>query len=287
MNTPMKRSPAAPSCVLVVSALGVFGCTQLEALPDEGGNQGVPRVVQDIFDTKCAGGLCHTQGGNEGGLSLDTDFVGNASTQGIPVVDIGNVANSYLAIKILPEAPVGATVSLVGSPMPPPGETPLTDTEQAIIIGWIAGALQGEDTDTATDTESDTGSPGFVRSIEDVQAGAPDPIDAGTGAGQIPAEIGEILAGNCGCHYVPADEVEPPYLGYVGALSMATHADFHAMFGTMFAYEVVHARVMPDAPAIMPPPYACEDGGLTMPEDQRTRLLEWLDAMAPDGANWP
>ncbi|MBC8071793.1 MAG: hypothetical protein IAG13_25935, partial [Deltaproteobacteria bacterium] len=130
--------------------------------------------------------------------------------------------------------------------------------------------------------------------IEDLKPGAPNPIIAGDMAGQIPTEIGEILAENCGCHYADAPFSRDALSDYTGMAPMATLEDWQ---GPNYAgspttvIAVSEAYIANDGPGGMPPVFGqCDIGdgsGKGMPVDERATLLAWIQADGPDGANWP
>jgi hypothetical protein len=156
-------------------------------------------------------------------------------------------------------------------------------------------------TDSMTDTTptSDTDPiPLRLCSLEALDPAA-DPtavIEYGDGEGQIPTVIGELLLRNCGCHYT--DNVAPgPLVDYKSnAQPMATHADFHGNFTGIFpmgfeempAHVGIAERVVNHMPLPMPP-FLCQvegEMGTISAADQQL-ITQWLEAAAPDGANFP
>jgi hypothetical protein len=142
----------ARTCVSAMLAL--LGCEQVTPLEQEDACV-VPNEVQRVFDESCSDANCHgTQGAVGAGLSLaegpSDELVERNSTQvgSLPLVAIGNVSGSYLAIKIQDGLP-GAQARL-GLPMPPIDA--LSESDRALVIAWIAGAqLQcGDAVDTDT-----------------------------------------------------------------------------------------------------------------------------------------
>lgn len=135
------------ACTSLLVAVAVGGCSsQLEPVGGDGDSDGgppmfIPGDVQLAFDNQCVGAGCHDAASNAGMLSLeDGDSLAvltQTSTTGEPLVVIGDVMGSYMAIKMLPPylLPEGARV---GSRMPfgrDPGHP-----DNAVILGWIAGA---------------------------------------------------------------------------------------------------------------------------------------------------
>lgn len=306
------------ACALAV-LLG--GCDQLIAVHDAPSSGSIPAAVQERFTIYCATPACH------GGTQAPDLRAGNAatildraSTTGMPYVDLGNPQGSYLAVKLLPEPSAGTT-------MPPPGSPPLPAEDEAIILGWIAGAMfpdegtsgatladgsdtmssadattsdgdAGGDTMSTTNASSTTGTSDTdggvapVCSLERVQPGAASPVDAGTGAGQIPIAIGEVLDHNCGCHY--ATTAMSPYTALlgVGYQPMETLADFTgayaginmAAYGSGTGADAVYDRVV--TLGTMPQTIVCDvGGGAVITDEDFATLRAWLEAGTPDGAS--
>jgi hypothetical protein len=119
--------------------------------------------------------------------------------------------------------------------------------------------------------------------LEDLSAGAADPIEAGTRAMQIPPDIAAILVDNCGCHLTDEFTVDdvPDYPESSG-FDMTTWMGWqgtHPATGSTY-HDMARNYVEQD---VMPLGAFC-----TVPMDaaQRTTLLEWLTQGAPDGATW-
>lgn len=133
------RRPAWAFC------LGLAGCAeQFEIIGDPADDQAIPLAVQDAFDRTCASGGCHDAATAAGDLSLTADdapaIIDGPSVQSeLPLVDLGSIEGSYLALKMLPEENLPPDTSRVGTLMPPsPTDQDLED--MALILGWIAGA---------------------------------------------------------------------------------------------------------------------------------------------------
>lgn len=285
----------------MVLGLLVPGCTQLEKLDgDSGGNAGIPTEVQRAFDESCAIGNCHDAATRQGGLDLSAtgapSIIGGASSQSdLPLVELGNVQGSYLALKMLPSPPSGSTMP-VG--VPPDADNP---TNVAIILGWIAGAtLPGgatagdstsdtpaESTSDTTPAETTTGSDVKLCGLADVAPAVPNPFDIGMNAGQIPPDIGAVLSNNCGCHEVDAADLIMGAFPYAGAVHFSTIAEIHSDYmGTLVSARMLE-RVQSEMPNRMPPPYYCDLGdGSVITEADRQLLIDWLTAEAPDASSW-
>jgi hypothetical protein len=155
------------------------GCG-VEILDDQNGGQ-VPFAVEAAFERSCLGAGCHSSAQPAAGLSLEgaalQALVGASSSQRpeLPLVAIGDVAGSYLAIKVLSDdglASYGVSRAAGTSRMPLSGLSEQALEDVALILGWIAGA--------ELPTPSDDG-------------GAP------TGE-SFDADIFPILQMRCGCH---------------------------------------------------------------------------------------
>lgn len=182
-----------------------------------------------------------------------------------------------------------------GSAATTDGTTVMVDTSTS-DDGTTTTSMPTTDPETtASDTEP---MPPRLCSLEELDPSA-DPtvvIEYGDGEGQIPTVIGELLLRNCGCHYT--DNIAPgAHVDYKShAQPMATWADFQGNFTgilpmgfeAMPAHVAVHERVANMNPLPMPP-FSCqvegEPGWITMAD--RELLVGWLEAAAPDGANFP
>jgi hypothetical protein len=178
----------------VSPALAVFwvisGCGGLTPIEDDGGEGGaVPPAVRAAFAGSCATPGCHDSGSRAGGLSLaDADLGGlvGAPSAGssLPLVEIGDVLGSYLAVKMLPDDVLAAQgVMRAGNRMPIGGEA--TNPNNATILAWIAGAEfpGGDSTTTTGDTTTDATTDATT--------------DGGSG---FDAEVWPILSMKCSCH---------------------------------------------------------------------------------------
>lgn len=280
-------------------------CTQLEKVDDEGSGAAIPTRVQEAFDVQCATAGCHDSAAQQAGLDLTAaaapSIIGGQPIQSsLPLVELGNVNGSYLAIKMLEVVPEGVTRS--GNIMPQGGD--LESPENAIILGWIAGASlpgggggietdDGSMTDTGDD-DGDTDEPATTTGSEivacglgDVAPDAPNPYDIGMNAGQIPPDVGEALVANCGCHEVESSDLEASVPPYTGEVHFATIADLQADHNGAPVHELVLSRVESETTG-MPPSYYCKlDGGEAITAEDQALLIEWLGAGAPDATAWP
>lgn len=286
--------------IMIAALVGVTGCVQLERVGGDGGSAGIPDEVQRVFDERCNQGGCHGNGTAQQGLSLDAadaaGIIGGQAVQvAMPLVELGSVENSYLAQKML----ASPTTTISGTRMPQLADfaDPAVLTDNAIVIGWIAGADLpgggggGGSGGSAGDTAGSSGGSMLGPcGLDEVDPGASNPIVSGNGADQIPTEIGTILTDNCGCHLSTKTSL-PGYLAYPTSLpfKITTIAEWRAEYmAGVTNIDKAKDRVVSTALSPMPQPAYCDvGGGEPMPPADRQTLLDWLDAGAPDGANWP
>lgn len=119
--------------MIVLAAATVGGC-----LADRGEEQpsAVPLPVQRAFENNCARSGCHNATTRVANLSLapaDLDEVIGKTTPNseLPLVEIGDLYGSYLALKILDDPEIS------GEPMPLGGID--SHYEVGLILSWIAG----------------------------------------------------------------------------------------------------------------------------------------------------
>ncbi len=318
----MNRRIGSAHTGLVTLALGAMtasGCEQVKRVGGSDGGNGacVPPEVQAAFDRSCSMSGCHDANGTGQSLSLtpgnSADIIGKTAVQKpIPLVTLGDTGNSYLAHKMVdsPPSPILGTRMPVGFMA--------SNTAQAedvtTILAWIAGSPfacdgggstggtdgSGSASTTATTAttatsagtsdsggSSSTGDAIQMCGLADLKPGASNPIVSGTGAGQIPTDIGAILLDNCGCHLV--DALDVPVADYTGPFAMATLAGWQAMNTEMTPrpYSEVAIDYLGGDNPFMPLGSACNVGdGLSMPEAERATLLQWVTEGVPDGATW-
>lgn len=164
----------------------------------------------------------------------------------------------------------------------PPGDphcAEMNAADTATLVEWL--------TAEAPDCTTWTGCTGEMIQacgIEDIKPGAANPIDAGSGAGQIPTDIGTILAGNCGCHYV--DMPTADVTDYQGTQDISTLAGFQTAYNVAGdpLHELALSYLMMGT---MPLAASCDiGGGEAMPPADRALLVQWLTEGTPDGATW-
>lgn len=159
--------PAAARAALTALALVIPACGGVEPIggTGESGGDEVPAEVVAAFEGSCALGGCHDATTRQGGLSLaaaDLPSIIGAPSSGspLPLVVLGDVQGSYVAVKMLPDD-ILSTFGLerTGARMPTTGD--FTSPNNATILAWIAGAEfegGGGETDTGeSESESETG----------------------------------------------------------------------------------------------------------------------------------
>ena len=214
---------------VMLCALGpVVACTTSstdDPLPPE-----IPDAVQRAFDETCAEAQCHDPDARAGGLSLaepdSLAIIEGPSSQNddLPLVHLGSLGGSYMAVKLLPQSQLPEGTVRNGEPMPLGGYEGNDVDNVNTILSWIAGhgpsgggddsaATEGsgsgegsggatDDGSTGGDTGGDTGpsnsdgGPSFPRcSVEGVTAGeVSSPLDKGDEAGKFPVVVAEALA---------------------------------------------------------------------------------------------
>jgi hypothetical protein len=145
-------------CLALASSL--VGCNQLEAIETEsggGGGGGIPQVVREAFAAGCADAACHADGGpvepTLEGAALDDILTGQVN--GVPYVTIGDTANSYIAIVMLPPALL-SSLGLSSTVPRMPADGDYDNAYNQTILAWIAGA-EFDDAGGSTTGDTDTG----------------------------------------------------------------------------------------------------------------------------------
>ncbi len=160
---------------LTLTQVGACGSIDpVGAETDSGGDAAVPDEVRAAFEESCGKSGCHAGGSPAAGLNLTGSSIGalEGAPSGdgtIPQVTRGNIAQSYLALKMLDESMItvlkdggalDSSFSISGDRMPADGD--FQNINNTIILGWIAGGElpagmdeSGTDTD-GTDTDGTT-----------------------------------------------------------------------------------------------------------------------------------
>ena len=303
-------------CMLAAVASAAPACA------DDGGRAPaeIPEAVQRAFDASCVADGCHDAGSRAEGLSLEAGdsarIVGGASAQSeLPLVTLGDLGRSYLAIKLLPDAQLPAGVVRQQDRMPQDGIEPDDVEHVNTILAWVAGygpsgsedGEGGELTSTGTTaadssagtgdaTSSSTGDPDPTNpgpttntgggpshpacSVETVTGGVvSDPLDKGDEAGKIPLVVGTILEERCGCHTL-ADRtlnVEYPALLPPEDTLLLDYGDLSRPVDGTTLGELMEEAVLV---TLSMPPGSCS----AIPDEDRAVLEQWFLAGRPDGA---
>jgi len=181
--TRMFREPCA-----WLAVLGLAGCNQLEKLDetDTAGASSIPPEVRVAFEESCGKVGCHVSGGAAPiltGGALD-ELVGTK------YVTIGDIPNSYIAVKMLPDATLEALGLKRESGARMPLDQDFLNPNNQTILAWIAGA-EFADSDGGGTTTGDMATTG----------------DAGTtGDPNAPTftNVQKIFSVSCNCHLGPA-----------------------------------------------------------------------------------
>lgn len=264
--------------------LALTGCNQLEKLDgsaEGGGGDEVPPEVRAAFERSCGNSAaCHAAGGQSPtleGAGIGGVIGSPSNGSALPLVTLGDTANSYIAIKMLPEsviAGLGQTRTAGQMPLGFDYATGSADTlaDTQVILAWIGGATfpggGGEETTGDPTTGDPTGdtTPTFTR----VKA--------------------EIFMASCSCHLSPPAEFNGN-LTLVDADAFASIVDVKSKQATTtnlitpsdptasYLYLKVTGDfldVMGGGPDLMPL------GGAMLADDKIKLLEDWILAGAKD-----
>lgn len=285
----MKRTITS---MLAVCGLVLLSCDQVKKIDEEGAETGpgggVPAAVQERLTASCAlpGGACHVN--NAALVDLSAASGGSwvdQSGQGGPYVTFGDLNNSYLVEKMLPDPRFGGQMPF------PPGV--LAPEDLGVILAWVAGVEFPSETsaDVGGETSATGGGEPVSCALSAVNPEAESPVVAGDGVGMIPSSIGTALEENCGCHY--SDSVSDPilYFPYSGGTQLQTLGNFtsnyagaNSTYSGMPAWVAVRDRVVVQGTM---PTATCEteSGGVISAAD--LALFEaWFDQGVPDGSSF-
>lgn len=192
----MSLTSAKSVCLALLASLPAAACNQLEAIDDTdggGGSGGIPTVVRDAFTASCGKAGCHGETGPTNpplaGAKLDDILTGQGA--GGPYVTLGDTANSYLAIKMLPDATLNALgITRSGLRMPLDGD--FTNPNLQIILAWMAGADFGDG----------GGGGGTTGGGTDGTGGSTGGVDP---AAPVFTNVQKIFDGKCFCHNAAPD----------------------------------------------------------------------------------
>lgn len=111
-------------------------------------------------------------------------------------------------------------------------------------------------------------------------------IEAGDEEALLPPEIGTLLERVCSCHVAELEAFPEDVPLYYGNVLFFTHAQMHAQFEGAPTYVEVGIRALDEQN--MPPVYFCGDAEFGSLHTDEYEILEaWIEAEAPDGADWP
>lgn len=281
----------------------------------------IPAAVQRAFDARCVTDGCHDATTRAGGLSLDAldspRIVGGASAQSpLPLVRIGDLGGSYLAIKLLPDDQLPAGAVRFEDRMPRDGVEAEDVDDVNTILAWIAGfgpsasdggeltttssgTAEGSgsgasgDGDSTTTTGQDPSGPGPTTNsgggptlpgchVEEVTEGAvADPLDKGDVAGKIPQLVGVVIEERCGCHTLADRTLNtkfPALLAPANTLLLA-YDDLSRPIGGSTLGARMQSSVFG---AMSMPPGSCP----SIPADDLAVLEKWFLDGRPDGADF-
>jgi len=304
-------------CLLAAAASATLACAaEGDPAPVE-----IPEAVQRAFDASCVADGCHDAGSRAEGLSLEAGdsvrIVGGDSTQSeLPLVTLGELGRSYLAIKLLPDAQLPAGAVRRHDRMPQDGLEPDDVEHVNAILAWIAGygpsgsegeegsgltstgptaasssGDTGDDTTGSSTAEPDPTNPSPTTntgdgpshpacSVEAVTNGVvSDPLDKGDEAGKIPLIVGTILEERCGCHTLTDRTLNveyPALLPPVDTLWL-DYGDFSRSVDGTTLGELMEEAVLVTQGM---PPGSCP----AIPDDDRAVLEQWFLDGRPDGA---
>lgn len=308
-----------PPSVLVLGG-AVSGCAPADepAPPAE-----IPEAVQRAFEASCIADACHDATSRAAGLSLEAadspGIVGGSSSQSpLPLVTVGDLDRSYMAIKLLPDAQLPAGAERFEERMPLDGLEPDDVEHVNTILAWIAGfgpTGTGDGDSTAAGTTADptdasgnattagsgsgtTGDPTTTDpgptsnsgggptspacSVEEVTEGVvADPLDKGDGAGQIPLLVGVVLEERCGCHTLADRTLNtkfPALLAPAGTL-LLDYADLSLPLDGTTLGAVMEDEIFT---VMSMPPGSCP----SIPADDLAVLEKWFTDGMPDGASF-
>jgi len=151
------------------------------------------------------------------------------------------------------------------------------------VAGYNAECLGGSQ--SGGEGESSGGDPIDACALDALAPTAESWVEAGDEAALLPAEIGTLLERVCSCHVADLEAFVEDAPLYYGNARFYTHAQMHAFFEGAPMYVEVGIRALQELN--MPPVYYCgeaEHGALH--DDEYAILQAWIEAEAPDGAQW-
>jgi hypothetical protein len=155
------------------------------------------------------------------------------------------------------------------------------DCVQGYNAECVGGGSHGSGNDDSTGPAPDIDE----CSLELLAPGADSVVEAGDEAALIPTEIGTVLERVCSCHVADLKAFVPDAPLYYGNARFFTYAQMHAFFEGAPMYVEVGIRALDELN--MPPTYYCGEGEYgSLNADEYEILRAWVEAEAPDGADW-
>ncbi len=303
--------------------LGLLGVVALACgEPEPAGPRGdIPEPVQRAFDHSCAESGCHDASARASGLSLDprdSPYIvgGDAYQSELPLVALGDVDGSYLAIKLLPpgQIPEGVERSYDRMPLGEPDEQDEQNVQT--ILQWIAdpppatgtttGRVEGDNSSSSVGGSDDSGTGSSSGAADTTSTGSGstttsgdnpsrpacsveivtegeiiDPLNKGDAAGQFPPSVGDVLEDRCGCHTLADRELNTEFPGLLapGNSLFLEHGDMSRALGDSTLGAVMQDEIFG---TMGMPPGSCP----IIPADEEAILQKWFDDGLPDGARF-
>jgi hypothetical protein len=314
LGRPMRLPSRRTLAVALVLAVAAPAC----ASDDEPAAVEIPEGVQRAFDGSCVADGCHDATTRAAGMSLDAadsmHIVNGSSSQStLPLVHVGDLGGSYMAIKLLPDDQLPAGAERFEDRMPRDGVEGDDVEHVNTILTWIAGfgpsgAESGDPTTggSTTGDASDSGDasssgttgpdptdPGPTTitgggptnpacSVEEVTDGAvADPLDKGDEAGKFPLGVGVILEERCGCHTLADNALNTKFPAL--AVPVDTLLLDYGDLARPYEGSTLGAKMQTAVLDVMSmPPGSCP----SIPDDELTVLEKWFLDGRPDGAEF-
>lgn len=312
-------------CMLAGLLAGLLGVAATACAPDEPGPPAeIPEAVQRAFEGSCVAEGCHDASSRAAGLSLEAadspGIVGGASSQSpLPLVTVGALDRSYMAVKLLPDAQLPAGTERFEDRMPADGIEDDDVEHVNTILAWIAGygpagsdsgeptagtasegatqgsgegttqgSATGDDTTTAPDPtqgsndDSGGGPTSPACSVDEVTEGVvTDPLDKGDEAGKIPQAVGVVLEERCGCHTLADRTLNTKYPALLAPAGslLLDYADLGQPLDGTTLGAVMDDEIFV---VMSMPPGSCP----SIPADDLALLQKWFLDGLPDGAEF-
>ncbi len=268
---------------IIALGFGLTGCNQLERVDASGvsgGGDDIPPEVRAAFERSCGKAGCHVAGAQSPTLAGDGigGLIGAPSGAGVPMISLGDTANSYIALKVLPdEVLAGLGASRNGARMPLGLIDANAQEDIQTILAWIGGAdFPGGGTGGDDETTGDA---------EGSSTGGGEPLEPTW------ANIeSKIFAPTCSCHLAPAGAGN-------GNLSLESGKAYANIINVKSKQATTMNLVTPMDPAnsylflkingeFLDAPGGSGDQmpqfGTALSEDLQLLMQEWIEAGAPN-----